>query len=297
MLFFGFLLLGVLIRVAFIVLLERKVLGYIQLRKGPNKVGLIGILQSFSDAIKLFVKEQFFPSKSNKYIYIFSPIFTLFISLSVWLTFPKIEEILNWGFSSLFFFCLTRLRVYSLIGRGWSSNSNYSLLGSLRGVAQTVSYEVSLLLIFICLLIFGSQFNFIKIMLIQVNLIISFMFLPLFFMWAISSLAETNRTPFDFSEGESELVSGFNIEYSRGGFALLFLGEYSSIIFIRFLITALFFGGRLCVVYFISMFFVYLFIWVRSCYPRYRYDKLMYLSWKLFLPGVLFLMFYYTIYL
>lgn len=294
-LFFVLMLLGVLIRVAFIILLERKVLGYIQLRKGPNKVGYIGLIQSFSDAIKLFVKEQYFPFKSNKYIFYFSPCLTLILSLSVWISFSKIDENIRWMFSSLFFFCCTRLRVYRLIGSGWSSNSNYSLLGRIRGVAQTISYEVRLLLIFISFLVWGSQFNFSKIMDLQFLFFNSLIFFPLLIMWVISCLAETNRTPFDFSEGESELVSGFNIEYSRGGFALLFLGEYARIIFIRFLISLLFFRVNYLFLYFISMVWVYFFIWVRSCYPRYRYDKLINLSWKVFLPRVLFIILYFLV--
>ena len=276
--------------------MERKVLSYIQLRKGPNKVGWWGIIQSFSDAIKLFIKEQYFPIKSNLIVFYISPIFSLFVSLIIWISFPQKQVIISLLYRRLFFFCCSRLNVYRLIGSGWSSNSNYSLIGSLRGIAQTVSYEVSLILVFIVFLIYGSQFNFIKLINVQYFFFNLFIFFPLFYLWFISSLAETNRTPFDFSEGESELVSGFNIEYGRGGFALIFLREYSRIIFIRFLISLIFFGGnRLFIVYLISIFWVFTFIWVRSCYPRFRYDKLMDLSWKNFLPSSLFLLFYYIL--
>ena len=291
-------LLGVLISVAFMILMERKVLGYIQLRKGPNKVGLLGIIQSFSDAIKLFVKEQFFPIKANKVIYYLSPVFSLFIILRIWLRFPKQEVMIAWTFSALFFFCLTRLGVYRLIGRGWASNSNYSLVGAIRGVAQTVSYEVSLMLIFISFLIYGANFSVMKLSFSHISILGIFVYFPLVFMWVISSLAETNRTPFDFSEGESELVSGFNIEYSSGGFALLFLGEYASIIFMRFLISLVFVGTSLVGVFYgMSILFVFFFIWVRSCYPRFRYDKLIALSWKTFLPRALLVLFYYLLWI
>lgn len=258
-------------------------------------MGVVGVIQSFSDAIKLFVKEQFFPFRANKIIYYVSPIISLTIVLAIWVRFPKLDSMIRWEYRALFFFSCTSLSVYRLLGRGWSSNSNYSLIGSIRGVAQTVSYEVSLILIFITFLIFGAKFRFLN---ISHSLIIRLLiYIPLFFIWVISSLAETNRTPFDFSEGESELVSGFNIEYSRGGFALLFLGEYARIIFIRFLLGIIFIGQfRIFTFFLFCLLIVFSFIWVRSCYPRFRYDKLMRLSWKIFLPSSLIVIPYYALF-
>lgn len=285
----------VLIRVAFIVLFERKILGYVQIRKGPNKVGLLGILQSFGDAVKLFIKEQFIPSRANFFIYYFSPVFSLFIILILWsLIFFK-SSILNFILGGLFFFCCTSFGVYTLIGRGWSSNSNYAILGAMRGVAQTISYEVRMALIFLSLVFLVSEFNFFSFYLSQ-KFIWFFLFIfPIFLCWVSSRVAETNRTPFDFAEGESELVSGFNIEYGRGGFALLFLAEYGRIIFIRFFLLILFLGRGIYFFLFnlLGLFFCFWFIWVRGTLPRYRYDKLMYLAWKSFLPLSLWFLFFY----
>lgn len=287
--------LGVLIGVAFLTLLERKVLGYIQIRKGPNKVGLIGILQPFSDAIKLFTKEQIYPRFSNYLSYYFSPVVAFILSLIIWILIPYYFNILRFNLGILFFLCCTRLRVYTVIVAGWSSNSNYALLGGLRAVAQTISYEVSLALILISRIIIIIRFNIIYFNIYQKIIWFIFIMFPLRLCWFSSRLAETNRTPFDFAEGERELVSGFNIEYRRGGFALIFLAEYSRILFIRLLFVLLYLGG-----YNLSFFFYlklrligFLFIWVRGTLPRYRYDKLIYLAWKIYLPISLnFLLFY-----
>ena len=276
----------VLVRVAFIVLFERKILGYIQLRKGPNKVGFTGILQSFGDAIKLFVKEQTLPSLSNLIPYYFSPVISLFIVILLWSVIPLNSMYLNFLFGGLFFFCCTSFGVYTLMARGWSSNRNYALLGATRGVAQTISYEVRLALIFISFIFLIGGYKLILMGYFQINIFFLIIFFPLFLCWMGSVLAETNRTPFDFAEGESELVSGFNIEYGRGGFAFLFLAEYGSIIFISYLISLLFFRGRrgLIIINFFGSFFCFWFIWMRGTLPRFRYDKLMYLAWKCFLP-------------
>nr|AFP16905.1 NADH dehydrogenase subunit 1 [Elmidae sp. BMNH 840216] len=298
LLFFNMLILivCVLIGVAFFTLLERKVLGYIQIRKGPNKVGLMGIPQPFSDAIKLFSKEQASPFMSNYYSYYFSPIFNLFLSLFLWMCMPFLTVFLNFDFSILFFLCCSSLSVYTVMVAGWSSNSNYSLLGGLRSVAQTISYEVSLALILLSFLVMIFSLNMMDFMKYQTYLWSVFICLPLSMIWFVSSLAETNRTPFDFAEGESELVSGFNVEYSSGGFALIFLAEYSSILFMSMLFCVIFLGANLMDWgFFIKLIFIaFLFVWVRGTLPRFRYDKLMYLAWKSFLPVSLnFLIFFF----
>nr|YP_007353855.1 NADH dehydrogenase subunit 1 [Paracymoriza prodigalis]AFQ31596.1 NADH dehydrogenase subunit 1 [Paracymoriza prodigalis] len=289
------LILGVLISVAFLTLLERKVLGYIQIRKGPNKLGLMGILQPFSDAIKLFTKEQIYPLYSNYISYYFSPVLSFILSLMIWMMIPYYFNMISFNLGILFFLCCTSMGVYMVMVAGWSSNSNYSLLGALRAVAQTISYEVSLALIMMSSIIMIMDFNIMMFSNYQNLIWFIIMMIPLSICLFCSMLAETNRTPFDFAEGESELVSGFNIEYSSGGFALIFLAEYASILFMSMLFTLIYLGG-----YDLSYFFYlkislisFLFIWVRGTLPRYRYDKLMYLAWKIYLPISLnFLLFY-----
>lgn len=285
----------VIVGVAFLTLIERKVLGYIQIRKGPNKVGFIGLLQPFRDAVKLFTKEQVYPIFSNYLIYYFSPVFSLFLSLFIWLCIPYFIKLFSFNLRILFFLCCTRIRVYRVIIAGWSSNSVYSLLGALRSIAQTISYEVSLALIFMSFIFLVGSFNLYDFFLKQHNFWFLLIGIPLSYVWFISSLAETNRTPFDFAEGESELVSGFNIEYSRGGFALIFLAEYARILFIRMLFCLLFLGGDLLNIFFyIKLTFLsFLFIWVRGTLPRYRYDKLIYLAWKIYLSFSLNYLFFY----
>nr|WKU84101.1 NADH dehydrogenase subunit 1 [Parhelophilus versicolor] len=285
----------VLVSVAFLTLLERKVLGYIQIRKGPNKVGLMGIPQPFCDAIKLFTKEQTYPLLSNYISYYFSPVFSLFLSLLMWMCMPFFIKLFSFNLGLLFFMCCTSLGVYTVMIAGWSSNSNYALLGSLRSVAQTISYEVSLALILLSFIFLINNYNMLSFYYYQVNMWFFFILYPLAFIWLTISLAETNRTPFDFAEGESELVSGFNVEYSSGGFALIFLSEYASILFMSMLFSLIFLGGDVFsfMFYFKLMFISFVFIWVRGTLPRFRYDKLMYLAWKGFLPFSLnYLLFY-----
>nr|YP_010713319.1 NADH dehydrogenase subunit 1 [Lychas mucronatus]WDA95771.1 NADH dehydrogenase subunit 1 [Lychas mucronatus] len=272
----------ILVSVAFITLLERKILGYIQIRKGPNKVGILGIFQPFSDAIKLFVKEISFLENYNFFPFLFSPIFSIFIALILWILFPSLFSYLDMKWGVLFFLCCSSLSVYPLLSAGWSSNSKYATLGAYRGVAQTISYEVSFALIILSILIIISTFNFMEILKFQFSSWLSLTLLPLFFIWFSSCLAETNRTPFDFTEGESELVSGFNVEYMSSGFALIFMAEYANIIFMSVLTSILFFGGSF--LFLKTLLFSSLFIWVRGTLPRFRYDKLMFMAWKMYLP-------------
>nr|YP_010936676.1 NADH dehydrogenase subunit 1 [Callistethus plagiicollis]WKW91645.1 NADH dehydrogenase subunit 1 [Callistethus plagiicollis] len=289
------LLVCVLVGVAFLTLMERKVLGYIQIRKGPNKVGYMGIPQPFSDAIKLFTKEQTYPLMSNFFIYFMSPVFNLFLALLLWMCMPFFTYMFNFNLGVLYFLCCSSLSVYTIMIAGWSSNSNYALLGGIRSVAQTISYEVSLSLILLSFLFLILGLNIFDFMKFQSLVWFVFLCLPLSMMWLASSLAETNRTPFDFAEGESELVSGFNVEYSSGGFALIFLAEYASILFMSMLCVMLFLGGNVFSFgFFIKLVFMsFVWVWVRGTLPRYRYDKLMYLCWKAFLPVSLnFLLFF-----
>nr|WNG77930.1 NADH dehydrogenase subunit 1 [Elephantomyia inulta] len=276
----------VMIAVAFLTLLERKVLGYIQIRKGPNKVGIVGIPQPFCDAIKLFTKEVTNPVLSNYISYYFSPVFSLFLSLLVWLCIPYFIKLFSFNLGVLFFLCCTSLGVYTVMIAGWSSNSNYALLGGLRAVAQTISYEVSLALILLSFVFLINGYNLMNFYFYQMNLWFIIIMFPLGMAWFASCLAETNRTPFDFAEGESELVSGFNVEYSSGGFALIFLAEYASILFMSMLFVVVFLGCDIySFIFFIKLMLIsFLFVWVRGTLPRFRYDKLMYLAWKSFLP-------------
>lgn len=285
----------VLVRVAFLTLLERKVLGYIQIRKGPNKVGIIGIPQPFCDAIKLFTKEQTYPLLSNYISYYFSPVFSLFLSLLVWICIPIFIKLFSFNLGLLFFLCCTSLGVYTVIIAGWSSNSNYALLGGLRAVAQTISYEVSLALVLLRFIMLIGGYNILIFYKYQIFIWFLFIIFPIALVWFRISLAETNRTPFDFAEGESELVSGFNVEYRRGGFALIFLAEYARILFMRMLFCVIFLGSDVFrFIFYLKLTFVsFIFIWVRGTLPRFRYDKLIYVAWKRFLPFSLnFLLFF-----
>nr|YP_008757620.1 NADH dehydrogenase subunit 1 [Lepidocampa weberi]AEV44885.1 NADH dehydrogenase subunit 1 [Lepidocampa weberi] len=277
----------ILIGVAFITLLERKVLGYIQLRKGPNSVGFLGILQPFSDAIKLFSKEVSTPSLGVFFVYYLSPIFGLFLACLLWVFFPLSSELMELNFGILVVLCIMSVGVYTILGAGWSSNSKYALLGGLRSVAQTISYEVSFIMILLCPVMMVGSFNFLDLSSGQSYMWFMGVFFPLMLMLFISCLAETNRTPFDFAEGESELVSGFNVEYSSGGFALIFLAEYMNIFFMSFIVSVFYLGGMDKFLMVKVLFFSFSYLWVRGTLPRFRYDKLMYMVWKVFLPVVL----------
>nr|AXS66288.1 NADH dehydrogenase subunit 1 [Chrysomeloidea sp. 1 KM-2017] len=285
----------VLVGVAFLTLFERKILGYIQIRKGPNKLGFMGLLQPFSDAMKLFCKEQTFPLKSNLNLYYLCPILNLFLSLFLWQSIPFFSFHYSFLLSFLFFLSVSSFSVYMIMLAGWSSNSNYSLLGSLRSVAQTISYEVSMILILLSFLFMILSFDLFDLSKFQNYIWFLIFMFPLCFMWLVTSLAETNRTPFDFAEGESELVSGFNVEYSSGGFAMIFMAEYSSIMFMSFFSCLLFLGGNLfSLIFYLKVgFLMFFWIWVRGTLPRFRYDKLMYMAWKTYLPVSLNLLLFY----
>nr|YP_010564369.1 NADH dehydrogenase subunit 1 [Laelia coenosa]UYX62392.1 NADH dehydrogenase subunit 1 [Laelia coenosa] len=280
------LIIGVLIGVAFLTLLERKVLGYIQICKGPNKMGIMGMLQPFSDAIKLFTKEMTYPNYSNYIIYYFSPVVAFILSLIIWVVIPYYFNLVSFNLGILFILSCMSMGVYSVMVAGWSSNSNYALLGGLRAVAQTIFYEVSLAMILLFSVVMIMDLNLFFFFDYQKGIWFMFLMFPLSLCWVSSMLAETNRTPFDFAEGESELVSGFNVEYSSGGFALIFLAEYSSILFMSMLFVLMHLGGfNLTLNFYLKLLFIsFLFIWVRGTLPRYRYDKLMYLAWKSYLP-------------
>ena len=284
----------ILVNVAFITLLERKILGYSQIRKGPNKVSFIGLFQPFNDAIKLFSKEIVLPIMSNNIQFFLSPILGLIIILTVFYSFPFFELNFSIRLSLVFIYIILRINVYPVLFSGWSSNRKYALLGRLRSVAQTISYEVRLALILIFYLVIGislSIFIIIKLNIYWNKIII---FLPIVGIWLISCIAETNRTPFDFAEGESELVSGFNIEYGRVMFALIFMAEYARIIFIRIIFSIFFFARNtnIILLYFISSVIIRVWIWIRTTLPRYRYDKLINLAWKVYLPMVLLILIY-----
>lgn len=275
-------------------MLERKILGYSQIRKGPNKVRVLGLFQPFNDAIKLFSKEIVLPNKSNRIYFYMSPVLGLIIVLLVFFSFPFFEINFSLSLSIVFIYIILSINVYPVLFSGWASNSKYALLGRLRSIAQTVSYEVSLALILIFYLTFCTSLRIFKIIKINIFFIKPLLFLPIVAIWLISCVAETNRTPFDFAEGESELVSGFNIEYGRVIFALIFIAEYASIIFIRIIFSLFFFSSssNRMALYFFATLTIFFWIWIRTTLPRYRYDKLINLAWKVYLPIVLIIIIY-----
>ena len=294
----------VLISVAFLVYAERKILALIQLRKGPNIVGPFGLLQSFADALKLITKENILPSGSNKAVFLLAPIITMVLSLAGWAVIPFAPGwvIADINVGIMYLFAISSLGVYGIIMAGWASNSKYPFLGALRSAAQMVSYEVSIGFVIITVLLCVGSLNISKIVEAQQNVWFAIPLLPMFIVFFISALAETNRLPFDLPEDESTLVAGFFTEYSSASFVLFFLAEYASMILMSAMTVILFLGGWLPlfdvyplniipgVIWFTLkiLFVLFLFIWVRGTFPRYRYDQLMRLGWKVFLPLSLF---------
>ena len=296
--------LPLLIFIAYLTYFERKVIGFMQLRKGPNVVGPFGLFQPFADGIKLLTKETIVPSNSNKFLFILSPIITFTLALIAWAVIPIDNDIVlsNINVGIMYIVAVSSLSVYGIIMAGWASNSRYAFLGSLRSAAQMISYEVSIGLIIINILITVGSLNLSEIVLAQKNVWYFLPHFPMFIVFFISTLAETNRAPFDLPEAEAELVAGYNVEYSSLSFGLFFLGEYGNMILMSSMTTILFLGGWLPPVdneifnlipgfvwfFFKVSFLLFLFLWIRATLPRFRYDQLMRLGWKVFLPLSLF---------
>nr|YP_097258.1 NADH dehydrogenase subunit 1 [Hydromantes brunus]AAU20708.1 NADH dehydrogenase subunit 1 [Hydromantes brunus] len=283
----------ILLAVAFLTLLERKILGFMQFRKGPNIVGPTGLFQPIADGLKLFIKEPVRPSTSSQMMFLMMPTMALTLSLLIWIPLPLPNTLSNLNLGILLMLALSSLMVYSILGSGWASNSKYALIGALRAVAQTISYEITLGLIILCLVLMTGSFMLLNFDVTQECLWFLFPAWPLAAMWLVSTLAETNRAPFDLTEGESELVSGFNVEYAGGPFALFFLAEYANILMMNVLSTILFLGTTFYHMYpelstinliIKASVLSIMFLWIRASYPRFRYDQLMYLVWKNFLP-------------
>nr|ACU45824.1 NADH dehydrogenase subunit 1 [Phrynosoma blainvillii] len=292
----------ILIAVAFLTLLERKMLGYMQLRKGPNIVGPYGLLQPIADGVKLFIKEPVRPSSSSPTLFILTPTLALFIAMFIWTPMPMPQPLTDLNLSLLFMLALSSTAVYSILWSGWASNSKYALIGALRAVAQTISYEVTLGIILLAIVILTGGFSLKTMLTTQEQTWLLYSSWPLMMMWYVSTLAETNRAPFDLTEGESELVSGFNVEYAGGPFALFFLAEYANIMMMNTLSCILFlspgqttqpemFSTNLMLK---TMLLTIGFLWIRASYPRFRYDQLMHLLWKQFLPMTLALCLWHT---
>nr|YP_009519883.1 NADH dehydrogenase subunit 1 [Diploderma flaviceps]ART66031.1 NADH dehydrogenase subunit 1 [Diploderma flaviceps] len=289
------LIISTLMAVAFLTLLERKIIGTTQLRKGPNTIGPEGLLQPVADGIKLFIKEPTTPTPSSPMMFIAAPTLALSLALLIWTPLPMPNPLMNMNLGLLFLMAMSSATVYTLLWSGWSSNSKYPLMGALRAVAQTISYEVTLGLILMCL---ASQTGGYTLQLFSTTQEYAWIMAtswPIMLMWYISTIAETNRTPFDITEGESELVSGFNVEYTGGMFALFFLAEYSNILMMNTLSAIMFLSPKpqenttiftldlMTKTTLLTMGFV----WIRTSYPRFRYDQLMHLLWKQFLPMTL----------
>nr|ATB18167.1 NADH dehydrogenase subunit 1 [Proechimys gardneri] len=283
----------ILLAMAFLTLMERKTLGYMQLRKGPNMVGPYGILQPVADALKLFIKEPLHPSTSSMLLFTIAPSLALTLAMSMWIPIPMPYSLINMNLGALFILATSSLAVYSILWSGWASNSKYALFGALRAVAQTISYEVTLAIILLSILLLNGTFTLSTLMTTQKNIWLIIPTWPLAMMWFVSTLAETNRAPFDLTEGESELVSGFNVEYAAGPFALFFMAEYMNILLMNALTTIIFLNSMMTITYpelhtmnfmIKTLILTALFLWVRASYPRFRYDQLMHLLWKNFLP-------------
>ena len=292
--------LPLIIAVAYFTLVERKIMAGIQRRRGPDVVGAWGLIQPFADAAKLILKETILPSTANTVLFVIAPILSFMLSLVGWAVIPFGETFVlaDINVGVLYLFAVSSLGVYGIIMSGWASNSKYAFLGGLRSAAQMVSYEVSIGFILIAVIICAGSLNLTTIVMSQQTVWYCLPLFPMFFMFFISALAETNRHPFDFPEAEAELVAGYNVEYSAAGFALFFLGEYANMIMMSSITTIMFLGGWLPFVDVFPInlvpgpiwfglkvcFFVALFVWARAAYPRYRYDQLMRLGWKVFLP-------------
>ena len=294
------LLVPLLISVAYLTYAERKVLAAIQLRKGPNVVGPFGLAQPFADALKMLMKETIIPSGANRVLFLMAPMLTFSLAMLAWAVIPVSEgwvtADINVGI--LYLFAISSLGVYGIIIAGWASNSKYAFLGAMRSAAQMVSYEVSMGFVLVCVLLCVGSLNLSDIVRAQRTIWFCIPLFPMFIVFFISALAETNRSPFDLPEGESEIVAGFFVEYSAMSFALFFLGEYANMILMSAMTTILFLGGWLApfnvapftwipgVIWFVLKicFVLFVFIWVRGTFPRFRYDQLMRLGWKVFLP-------------
>nr|YP_010000534.1 NADH dehydrogenase subunit 1 [Neodrepanis coruscans]QOD96433.1 NADH dehydrogenase subunit 1 [Neodrepanis coruscans] len=293
----------VLIAVAFLTLVERKVLSYMQARKGPNIVGPFGLLQPMADGVKLFIKEPIRPSTSSPSLFFSTPILALLLAITIWTPLPLPFPLTDLNLGLLFLLALSSLAVYSILWSGWASNSKYALIGALRAVAQTISYEVTLAIILLSVVVLSGNYTLSTLTTTQEPIYLIFSTWPLAMMWYISTLAETNRAPFDLTEGESELVSGFNVEYAAGPFALFFLAEYANIMLMNTLTTILFLNPSSlglpqelfpAILATKALLLSAGFLWIRASYPRFRYDQLMHLLWKNFLPLTLALCLWHT---
>nr|YP_009992031.1 NADH dehydrogenase subunit 1 [Rhipicephalus decoloratus]QNN85502.1 NADH dehydrogenase subunit 1 [Rhipicephalus decoloratus] len=295
--YFLMLIFMVLLSIAFFTLMERKFLGYCHLRKGPNKTGILGLFQPFSDALKLFSKEMNKMFYMNKQLQIISPIFMIFMMIMLWMIFYFSNNAMNLSMGIVFFLCISSLSSYAILFSGWASNSKYSLIGSYRGFAQVISYEVSMALILITMSILPQSFNLLFFLKIQNYYPLIFSLYPVFIIWFITVLAELNRVPFDLAEGESELVSGFNIEYGSWLFAVIFMSEYGNIMIISYLTNYMFFGFSMMSQIFTLM-LMSMIIMMRGTYTRMRYDQLMMMAWKIILPqSMIFLFLVYIFFL